>query len=280
MSGKVESQSLMTNRKIFSIAAALILLISVTASSSAQQTVIVPIVEMRTHGLLGGIENGKWVTAKRVAPLLKNKTEYVLLGAKGASGIKLFGKRPQALEICEDYFEIPFSGETKNGVAIGSAAKWNLTPRSVKETSKFDSAYLKIVSDFARTKGIAKPVAKISQIYRADLDGDGTEEVLIVATNYRGGLASSVRAGDYSFLLLRKIVAGKARNILIAGEFYPKAVEFNAPNEFSILAIADLNGDGRMEIATHAAYYEGASSEIYDVSGAKPTRVLGAGCGV
>lgn len=246
----------------------------------AQQTGIVPIVEMRTHGLLGGVQNGKWVEAKRVAPLLKNKTEFQLLNLNGEKPSAIFGGNPRTLEICEDYYEIPFRGETKNGVAIGSGANWNLMPRALKQIGKTDSTYLKIVGDFLRTKGIAKPAAKISQGYRVDLDGDGTEEVVLAATNYHSGVMPSVKAGDYSFLLLRKVVGGKAENFLIAGEFYPKAKEFSAPNEFSIQAIADLNGDGRMEIVMHGAYYEGAGSEIYDVSGAKPKMVLGAGCGV
>jgi hypothetical protein len=246
----------------------------------AQQTGVVPIVEMRTNGLLGGVENGKWIAAKRVAPLLKNKTEFVLLGANGISGDKIIGAKPRSLEICEDYFEVPFGGETKNGVAVGLNAKWNLTPRAVKEISKTDATYLKIVGDFARSKGIAKPIAKISQGFRVDLDGDGTEEVLLAATNYKTELKLRIYPGDYSFLLLRKVINGKAQNILIGGEFYPKSSEFAAPNEYSIQTIADLNGDGRMEIVMHAAYYEGAGSEVYDVSGAKPKMVLGAGCGV
>lgn len=244
------------------------------------QTGVVPIVEMRAHGLLGGVQNGKWIEAKKVAPLLKSKTEFVLIGANGAAGGKLTGEKPQMLEICEDYFEVSFGGETKNGVGIGSAAKWNFAPRAVREISKTDQTYLKIVGDLIRSKGIAKPIAKISQVYRVDLDGDGSEEVVLAATNYKGGLDSSVKPGDYSFVLLRKVVGGKAQNIMIAGEFYPKAQEFNAPNEFSIQAIADLNGDGRMEIVMHGAYYEGAGSEIYDVSGAKPKKVLEAACGV
>ena len=255
-------------------------LISSVLSIKAQQSGVMPIVEMRTHGLLGGVQNGKWVEAKRVAPLLKNKTEYILLGTNGVPGDKLIGEKPQTLEICEDYFEVSFGGETKNGIGIGSAAKWNLMPRGVKEISKTDATYLKIVGDFARSKGIAKPIAKISQGFRVDLDGEGIEEVLLAATNYRNKLVARANAGDYSFLLLRKIFGGKAQNILIAGEFYPRPNSFSAPNEFSIQAIADLNGDGRMEIVMHTAYYEGAGSGVYDVSGAKPKKVLGTGCGV
>lgn len=272
--------SVMINKKLVLTALGLILLCSGAAPMRAQQTGVVPIVEMRTHGLLGGVENGKWIAAKRVAPLLKNKTEYVLLGANGVAGERLIGEKPQTLEICEDYFEIPFGGETKNGVGIGLNAKWNLMPRAVKEISKTDATYLKIVGDFARSKGIAKPIAKISQGFRVDLDGDGSEEVLLAATNYKSGIMARTYSGDYSFLLLRKIVGGKAQNILIGGEFYPKPSEFAAPNEYSIQAIADLNGDGRMEFVMHAAYYEGAGSEVYDVSGAKPKKVLETGCGV
>jgi hypothetical protein len=267
----------MMKNKLFLFAFVLVFSVS---PQIAQHIGIVPIVEMRTHGLLGGVENGKWIEAKRVAPILKNKTEYILLGTNSVPGDKLIGEKPQALEICEDYFEVSFGGETKNGVGIGSAAKWNLMPREVKEISKTDATYLKIVDDFARSKGIIKPIAKISQSFRVDLDGDGIEEVLLAATNYRNKLVARANAGDYSFLLLRKIFGGKAQNILIAGEFYPRPNSFSAPNEYSIRAIADLNGDGRMEIVMHAAYYEGAGSEIYDVSGAKPKMVLGTGCGV
>lgn len=267
----------MMKNKLFLFAFVLVFSVS---PQIAQQIGIVPIVEMRTHGLLGGVENGKWIEAKRVAPILKNKTEYILLGTNSVSGDKLIGEKPQTLEICEDYFEVSFGGETKNGVGIGSAAKWNPMPRPVKEISKTDATYLKIVGDFARSKGIIKPIAKISQGFRVDLDGDGIEEVLLAATNYKSGIMARTYAGDYSFLLLRKVVGGKPQNILIGGEFYPKAIKFAAPNEYSIQAIADLNGDGRMEIVMHAAYYEGAGSEIYDLSGAKPKMVLGIGCGV
>ena len=267
----------MMKNKLFLFAFVLVFSVS---PQMAQQIGIVPIVEMRTHGLLGGVENGKWIEAKRVAPLLKDKTEYILLGTNSVPGDKLIGEKPQTLEICEDYFEISFGGETKNGVGIGSAAKWNLMPRPVKEISKTDATYLKIVGDFARSKGIAKPIAKISQGFRVDLDGDGVEEVLLAATNYKSAIMARTYAGDYSFLLLRKVVGGKPQNSLIGGEFYPKAIKFAAPNEYSIQAIADLNGDGRMEIVMHAAYYEGAGSEIYDVSGAKPKMVLETGCGV
>ena len=44
--------------------------------------------------------------------------------------------------------------------------------------------------------------------------------------------------------------------------------------------MADLNGDGRMEVVVDAAYYEGVFISVYDVLGAEPKIVLGTGCGV
>jgi len=81
-------------------------------------------------------------------------------------------------------------------------------------------------------------------------------------------------------VLLRKIVGKTAQNILITGEFITKKVEFGAPNEHRLSAIADLNGDGKMEIVIYGEYYEGHWSEMYELNGNKPTKVLEIGCGV
>jgi hypothetical protein len=35
---------------------------------------------------------------------------------------------------------------------------------------------------------------------------------------------------------------------IIAGEFYPKAKNFNAPSKYEVLAVLDCDGDGKMEV--------------------------------
>jgi hypothetical protein len=47
-------------------------------------------------------------------------------------------------------------------------------------------------------------------------------------------------------------------------------------------AIADLNGDGKMELVHHGAYYEGSYTAVYQIVGSKAVevKILGAGCGV
>ena len=40
-----------------------------------------------------------------------------------------------------------------------------------------------------------------------------------------------------------------------------------------------MNGDGRMEVAVHAWYFEGAAVLIYEYDGTSLTEVLATGCG-
>jgi hypothetical protein len=120
---------------------------------------------------------------------------------------------------------------------------------------------------FLKTKGIEQPKVKIENIVRVDLDGDGEEEVLISATNYftKDRVPMRSPAGSYSMVLLRRVVAGEVETQLIEGEFYPKAYteteEFNTPNAYIVIAVLDLDGEGKMEVVVASNYYEGRSHD-------------------
>ena len=261
--------------------AAVCLLISGFAISA--QTRIVPIVEFKVKGLLGGVENGKFVDAKTTAAKLKGTENYTLFGIEGANeGEFTVGKPQNDQDVCDDFYYVEPSEEIASGVALGNGYKWNPVPRVAKSIELNDAAYKKAVAAILRTKGIAKTTIKLTQALRIDLEGDGQEEVLIAATFYKGGLTAGAARNDYSFILLRKIVAGKVQNIVVAGDFITKNIEFGAPNEYEISAIADLNGDGKMEMILHSAYYEGSSSWAVEMKGNKPVDIkeLAIGCGV
>jgi len=53
----------------------------------------------------------------------------------------------------------------------------------------------------------------------------------------------SVAGGDYSLVPVRTTTGGTRRNIQVAAEYYPKAQEFAAPNQHTLVAVADLNED-------------------------------------
>jgi hypothetical protein len=266
-------------KTLSSVLIALLLATAVSAQSSNQ---IVPIVEISVGGIIGGVRDGKWIADKDVAPMLKGRDEYRLVGWKGVEAGKMaYGSKPAAEVPCEEFYHVDLDSKMNSGIAMGSGATWNPVPRVPAAISLTDATYRKIVGDVLRSKGITKPNAKIIQAYRVDLDGDGTEEVVLAATYFKTGAVSPKAAvGDYSFLMLRKIVGGKPQNIVIAGEFIKKTVEFGAVNEYGISSIADLNGDGNMEIVMRSQYYEGNGSVVYEVQGGKANEVLSTGCGV
>lgn len=254
------------------------------------QTKVVPIVEMKVGGLLGGVENGKYLDAKTTIARLAAEQNYTLFLLGGATGETMQIKKPTAsMDVCDDFYSLEYGENednekrrSKGGVALGEGFKWNPILRVPQPINLNDAAYKKIVADVLRSKGIAKTTLKLTQAVRVDLEGDGQEEVLISATYYSGDIASTAKKGNYSFVMLRKIVGGKVQNTVIDGDFITKNIDFGAPSAYEISAIADLNGDGKMEIVIYSAYYEGSSSGVYEMKGNKPVEVkaLSVGCGV
>jgi hypothetical protein len=263
----------------------IVIVIALAGSVAGGQTTLVPFIEMRIGGVIGGVQNGRWVAPDRAAKLMAEQTEFVLVGDSGVEegGVTL-GKliQPTANEPCDDFYAVETELEMERGVGVGSSAKWKLTTRMPKTISPDNAVYKNIVANFLKTKRISNPRVKIAQAMSVDLDGDGTNEVLLSATFYKTTDVPRTAIGDYSLVLLRTTRGKAVTNHLLAGEFYLKAEEFGAPNTYQISAIADLNGDGRMEVILNSFYYEGNSAFVYEMKNRRPIEVkeLGAGCGV
>jgi hypothetical protein len=266
------------------ILAAVFLLSVINLSAAAQNKQVVPILDLGVNCLLGGAEKGKWYKAEQVFPLISEaEGSYKLLDSLGEREEAVLYKKPKSNKdepICTDTYSLEDVNPNDVGLAVGTKAGWSLVPRPIQNLDIKNETYLKIVRDFARSKGIAAPKIGEVSFSKVDLEGDGVDEVVIAATYYKNGLTASAAVGDYSFVLLRKVVNGAAQNILITGDFHKKAVQFGAPGHFNVTTIADLNGDEKMEIVTHGKYYEGAWTDVYEINGAKLTKVLDCACGV
>ena len=240
------------------------------------QSAFIPIADLRTGGLFGGVQNGKWVSAARAAKLIKPKTEFVLAGWNGVEegGVTL-GSFNGVSEVCGDYWSFAFELEMTEGVGIGSDAKWEPVPRKAASIPLTNAVYRKVVADFLKSKGFKDPTVEIKQIYKVDLDGNGTDEVLISATRYRSGMYESQQPGDYSFTLLRAASGKTAVNHLLEGEFYPARItkELWPPNVYEFTGVADLNGDRVMEILVGSQYYEGGTNGAFEIKAGKPVKI-------
>ncbi len=258
-----------------------ILLTFVFSLAAIAQAKVVPLVELKSGGLLGGIENGKYLDARTTFEKLKGEGKFTLFGINGKFGeLTATVKSPEVP--CEDFYYAETELDVKEGLAIGADLNWNPVPRAPRAINLNDKTYLKVVSDILRLKGVPGAKVKIEQAVKVDLDGDGVDEVVLTASNYGGNIQPRAAVNDYSFVVVRKIVAGKVRNIFIAEEYIKKKIEFGAPSRFEVSAIADLNGDGKMEIVLFGEYYEGNGASVYEINGGKAVEIklLNTGCGV
>jgi hypothetical protein len=248
-----------------------------------------PIVEVQSGYLFGATKDGQWIKADETAKALPDETTYRIYGLTESLGEAKGGKAKSEDGPCEETFFVALSDKPEKGV-IALAAPWNALPRKVQILDATQQVYIAAVRDFLKTKGIERPEVKIDNLLGVDLDGDGEREMLISATNYfRTDNSVPMRSpvGSYSMVLLRRLVAGKVETQLIEGEFYPKAYpkaaeeegRFDAPNAYKVIAVLDLDGDGKMEVIIGSHYYEGEMVTIYRCDPDKAEAVLSVGCG-
>jgi hypothetical protein len=245
-----------------------------------------PIVDVQSGYLSGATADGKWIKSEKAAKAISDERTYKIYGLTQSLGQANGGKpKPAEEEVCSDVLTVSLSPRPEKGV-IALAAPWNALPRKPRVMDTTQQVYVEAVRDFLKTKGIEEPKVKIDNIIRVDLDGDGEDEVVISATNYsekEEGAPMRSPAGSYSMVLLRRVVSGKVETQLVEGEFYPKAYDdderFNAPNAYKVIAVLDLDGDGKMEVVVASNYYEGEATTIYRCDPKKVEALLSVSCG-
>ena len=243
----------------------------------AQMKTVVPFAS--GYYLLGGSKDGKWLTAETVAPALEKKTKMVFVTLKGVKqGDAVLNNTGVENGACPENKLMRLEPKIESGFAVGANVDWNLVPRVPKLIVVTNKTYRKIAADFLRTKGIARTNIRLSQIVEVDLEGDGSAEVLITGNFYKRGNMEAQTIGDYSFTLVRKTVNEKTKNVLIEGEFITKSDYYDPPNTREILAVADLNGDGRMEVVLNTHYYEGSWKQVFEMQNGTPVKVLEISC--
>ena len=267
----------------------LVLLFNLAIYSQAEVVLI-------THNnyLVGGTRNAKWLKEAEVLTNIKKPTKFIgfdsFINTKPSEIYGTF----DVLGCGANYFYFSKTAKIPENVfgddslkpilAIGANANWNPLPRVPKKLDRTIKNYQKIALDFLRTKGIVAKIIKLENAFSIDLEGDGMDEIFIEATTYKdknGEIGGTARAGNYSFVLMRKIINGKPRNFLIGGEFHPKKPKIeDYISEFDLSAFADLNGDGKIDVILHNLYsYGGESTEIYELEKNTLNKVLSVECG-
>jgi hypothetical protein len=240
----------------------------------------VPIV-VRTSSsyLLGGVRAGSWLEAPAAAPMLEGGERYRVLSGLSAQTTAVGSSPEQREAICPQAYVVNLEPDTTDdAVAVGGG--WPLQPRTLRSLPETDPALYEAAATFLQRKGISQPDVRISYATQVDLEGDGSDELVVAATRVSVQDPTDAGAGDYSFVAVQKDVNGTPTMVELSGNYFPQAGDFVAPYTYGVLGVLDLNGDGVLELVVTGSYYEGAFTTAFQVEGDKARALLTTGCGV
>jgi hypothetical protein len=161
-----------------------------------------------------------------------------------------------------------------DGIGISfSATSWSAQPRPARSQgnpealrdARFD-IYREEASRLAKELGGANVMPVLSSVVRVDLDGDGTDEVLVAASYIRYDPPQQgpdpATVGSFSIAYVRHVVGNAATSSVLSA-----VVAKGSPRIVPDLVIegaADLNGDGVMEVLGYGGIWESASFYCWD----------------
>jgi len=246
---------------------------------AAAAQAIHPVLDVKGGYLLGARVDGTWRDGQSVAPRVRAGRRYRVFGPAAELGAST-GTRAESLDVpCPETFGVELSPERRAG-EIAVDAAWNVVPRRVTRLSQAAAdGYRDAVRQILVRHGIGTPVPRVTGAVRVDLDGDGTEEVIVSAHRQTGNGSFTVGSGDYSVVFVRKLVNGTVRTLMLEEEYHPRARSETTPNEFTIVGAYDLDGDGASEVVTRSRYYEGGSTTIHRIRSLAAQKLVSAGCG-
>jgi len=214
-----------------------------------------PLVLASNGILFGGCINGKWMDPEQIVPKMKDGLTYRLYSAthylgevKGSKAS--LGDKDDRIQIPSVELEpLPKAAQKLNEPIIGICGTWDAQPRKPHEQKTDQPIYRQVVHDYLTAKGHPNAPVYISHIQRIDLEGDGTDEVLIYASSSPDADGWPEILDGYSVVLLRKIINGKVKTIPV-DEFF--ANKSNGTRRILPAAILDVNGDGVLEVLLHS----------------------------
>jgi hypothetical protein len=241
-----------------------------------------PIVDGTSGFLMGGSHNGQWLDAFAIMPSLQDGERSYLLYAGSTLDGQLAGSPPTTpLDgPCGGTPTVIFSEDSDPSGKIALVARWEAAPRQPQSLPLDTPIYEEAVVELLQSEGISEPEVHLASVERIDLEGDGVDEVLVMAARLSGlgsGLPSAT-AGDYSLVLLRKIINGEVTSIPLAVKVFTEDVELADPVQYNLLAMLDLNGNGNLEIVIEGWYFEGRFVTVYEITEQDAKVVLSVGC--
>lgn len=250
-------------------------------------------VVVTSSGVLGWWDGDRW-TAGSVGPAsavpLSGGEEFAVVVAGEPTPTRARGGRPQdPEEFCSSaQLELDPPLQVHSGTGLGAApvavhGVADPLPRPVTVLPDPDATYHDWLVDELAERGIDDPDVEVVQALRVDLEGDGVDEVLLVAERLARPEGVLAEPGDYSAVFLRRVEDDRPVVDTLHLEVNESTPDVPSPYLLvaRVDAVADLDGDGAMEVVLGQHYYEGsASTVLHRGPDGRLQELLTAGCGV
>ncbi len=223
--------------------------------------------------LLGGVGRGVWFTPDVSALRFADEATYSLHTLTQKNKYFFQGKAPESSPTHNSFF----IGTDADLDEIGMVAVldgWDITKREVTELPAKNQFYQQVVIDWLTAEGVSSPKIGSLQIFRVDLEGDGADDVFISATHLDGS-QHTTKTGDYSVILMRKVVGNDAVTIPLVADIYSsRELEITFPRTYSLSNFIDLNQDGVLEVVVDIQKWEGFGAIVYELDDQNVTEAL------
>jgi len=227
--------------------------------------------------LLGGVSRDAWLVPEISVARFSGEVTYSLHNLTQEYKYFLWGKAPEFSSTCKTYSVGTDASLDESGF-VAVVDGWDIMKRAVTELAGDDPFYKQVVVDWLKQEGVSDPHVDSLQVYRVDLEGDGTDEVFIGATHLDDS-QHMTKAGDYSIILMRQVVGNDAVTKLIVGDVYEsQKPEVSFPRTYSFANFIDLNQDGTLEIVVDIQKWEGFGARVFQIDGQAVIQILGAEC--
>lgn len=185
------------------------------------------------------------------------------------------------LDLVSVEFDPPIPGDFLEVDALAIQTQGAVRPHPVEMLGTSTPAYMEATAELLEGRVAPVPIINLTQVIRTDLEGDGIEEVIVSASTIPDDLLSA-QVGDYSIVYLRKLIEGEVQTAIL-GESIVQDLDklLQELAIFEVAAVADLNGDGKMEIVVNGTVWEGAFLQAWEYvdDDLGPVDVLSCGCG-
>ncbi len=225
--------------------------------------------------LLGGIRKyDGWLSGVVAAQFIGSEMNYYFFNPNGS--IQIRGNDLEFDPTCRNHFM--HSAVVLPEPMVGVTSGWIVEERAPKDLSTNAPTYIQAVADWFQSQGNFPAEIHITRILQVDMEGDGVNEILLSASYFKEkSQPFYTETGDYSIVLMRKVIGNHVVTIPVAGAYYVTSVpqlEISYPNTYTLADAVDLNGDGTLEVIVDVRRWEGWGAIVYRVDGQNVREVL------